>query len=375
VIVNADVNASAAIAGTKISPDFGSQNVVTTGNLQGASINGGPLAGFRNRIINGDFAIGQRGLTFAALATGAYFLDRWSWLRSGAMVCTLSQSGDVPNTNFQFSCKADVTTADTSIGTTDRAAILHRIEGFNVRDLIGNTFTISFWVKSPKTGTHCVALRNSIADRSYIATYTVSVANTWEFKTITITGGLITAGTWNWGGGIGLELAFTLAAGTTYQTTAGAWQTGNFFGTSAQVNTMDNTLNDFFLAGVQLEAGPVATPFEQRPIGLELGLCQRYYEPITPINTIFYAQTSNVLFTFIKYITKRNVPTITFANTTSNVAIYGLGSSTTFNGTYTTEGVSDHCSGINVVTSTSVLVPGEAGRLQNSANIFVSAEL
>jgi hypothetical protein len=249
-------------------------------NLQTSSINDGPLAGARNRIINGDMQIAQRGTSFAA--SNGYGLDRWIFGPLGEMVCTVSQSSDVPNDTFQNSIKVDVTTADTSIAAGQVTQLIQYIEGYNVRDLIGTTFTLSFWVKSPKTGVHCVAFRNINAagappDRSHIKQYTVVAANTWEYKTLTVTGGLITAGTWNWTNGIGLSVTFTLACGTTFQTTADAWQTGNFIATANQVNVMDNTANDFFLTGVQLEPGTVATPFERRSYTTELQLCQRYY--------------------------------------------------------------------------------------------------
>ena len=250
-----------------------------TDQVQVANLNGGPLAGTRNRIINGDMRIAQRGTSFAAL--NGYGLDRWFFGSSGAMVCTISQDADVPNNTFQSSLKVDVTTADTSIAAGDVAQLIQRIEGYNVRDLIGTTFTISFWVKSPKTGTHCVSFRNQgTLDRSYVKEYTVSAANTWEYKTLTVSGGLITAGNWNWTNGVGLDVCFTLACGTTYQTTAGAWQTGNFIATANQVNVMDSTANDFFLTGVQLEPGTVATPFERRSYGQELALCQRYFQQL-----------------------------------------------------------------------------------------------
>jgi hypothetical protein len=250
---------------------------LTSSTVQLSSINDGPLAGTRNKIINGAMEISQRGTSFAAPAE-TYTLDRYLWGQTGTMVVTISQSTDVPNNTFQNSLKIDVTTADTSIAAADLAQIQQRIEGYNIRDLIGQTFTLSFWVKSPKTGVHCVSFAGSVSDfRSYVLEYTVSSANTWEYKTLTVSGGLITAGTWNWTNGIGLIVSFTLAAGSNRQTTAGSWNTGNFFATSNQVNVMDNTANDFYLTGVQLEVGSVATPFERRSFGQELALCQRYF--------------------------------------------------------------------------------------------------
>jgi hypothetical protein len=263
--------------------------------------------------------ISQRGTSLAAIATGTYLLDRWVWIQSGAMVCTVSQSTDVPNDTFQNSYRVDVTTADTSIATGDVALVQQRIEGYNTRDLIGTIFTLSFWVKSPKTGIHCVSLKNQgtgspvVPDRSYVVEYTVTTANTWEYKTITINGGLITTGTWDWTNGIGLSIDFALAAGTTFQTTAGSWQTGNFVATANQVNVMDNTANDFFLTGVQLEPGSVATPFERRSYGQELSLCQRYFQRI--IATYGSAASASVWETYLQYpVTMRATPTCALTN-------------------------------------------------------------
>ena len=281
-----------------------------------SSVNGGALAGMRNRIINGGMDIAQRGTSFAAIANLNYSLDRWRWAQDGAMVCTVSQSTDVPNNTFQSSYKADVTTVDSSIAAGDFALVSQAIEGYNVRDLIGTTFTLSFWVKSPKTGTHCVSLRNTgIPDRSFVKEYTIISANSWEYKTLTVTGGLITAGTWNWTNGLGLDITFTLACGSTFHTTADAWQTGNFLATANQVNVMDNTANDFFITGVQLEPGAVATPFERRLYGLELLLAQRYYFKIagTPATRVtnFSTGASTIFADYQLPVTMRSAPTVT----------------------------------------------------------------
>lgn len=236
----------------------------------------GPFSS-RNKIINPAMEISQRGTSFSS---NGYTLDRFIQSNLGGAVSTTTQSTDVPNNTFQNSLKVDITTADTSIASTDYSVIIQIIEGYNVRDLIGQTFTLSFWVKSPKTGIHCVGFRNNTYDRSYVVEYTVSIANTWEFKTVTVVGGLITAGTWNWTNGRGLDVCFTLAVGSAYYTTPNSWQVGNFIATSNQVNCVDSTSNDFFLTGVQLELGQEPTPFERRPYGAELVLCQRYYQQL-----------------------------------------------------------------------------------------------
>jgi hypothetical protein len=298
-----------------------------SGNLTVPSINGGPLAGMRNRILNGAMTVAQRGTSFPALTNpgSTNILDRWVWAQNGTMVCAASLSTDAPNDTFRSSLKIDVTTADTSIIAGDYTIITQRIEGVNVRDLAGTTFTLSFWVKSPKVGVHCVSFRNGqTVDRSYVKEYTVTTANTWEYKTITVTGGLITAGTWDWNNGAGLDVGFTLLSGTTFQTTANAWQTGNFVATASQVNVMDNAANDFFLTGVQLETGPVATPFERRPIGTELALCQRYFYAGSYDNETHFALGAAEVSCFINVILPvpmRAVPTIaTKAQAYSNVA-------------------------------------------------------
>jgi hypothetical protein len=256
-----------------------------SGNVQMASQNGGQLAGLRNKIINGNMTVCQRATSTAGVTGGtqSFLVDRF---RTGgqatAAVVTTSQSSDVPSGLYGFSARIAVTTADTAVASTDVFAVVQPIEGYNISDLFGKTFTLSFWVRSSKTGTHCAAFSNT-GDRSYVVEYTISVANTWEYKTITVSGGLTTAGTWDLANGTGLSVRFTLVAGATFQTTAGAWNTGNFFGTSSQVNCLDTIGNIFAIAQVQLEVGPVATPFEQRPIGMELALCQRYYYRIYAI--------------------------------------------------------------------------------------------
>jgi hypothetical protein len=175
----------------------------------------------------------------------------------------------------------DVTTADASIAAGQLYAVEQRIEGYNVASFgsgkAGTRYvTLSFWVKSTKTGIFCVAFRNYNATRSYISEYTINVTNTWEKKVITIA--VDTAGTWLYDNGIGFIVMWAIACGSTFQTAAGAWTAGNYLATANQVNALDNVANDFKLALVQLEAGSTATTFEQRPYSVELAMCQRYYE-------------------------------------------------------------------------------------------------
>ena len=233
----------------------------------------------RNKIINGKMGVSQRGTSFAAIPNAAYCLDRFRYAAVTSAVITASQQVDAPSGNeFQNSLRMTVTVADTSIAAGDLSFIDQRIEGYNVRDLIGKTFTLSFWAKSSKTGVHCISFANISNDRSYVAEYTINAANTWEKKTVTVAGGLPTAGTWDWGSGIGLRVQFMLAAGSTFQGAAGSWLAGVFLATANQVNCLDAIGNVFALTGVQLEVGASATPFEHRPAGAEFELCKRYYE-------------------------------------------------------------------------------------------------
>jgi hypothetical protein len=359
----------------------------TTGQFLQTNGSGGlgwsDLLETRNRMINGDMRIAQRGTSFVAIANGAYSLDRWCWGNNGAMVCTVSQSTDVPNNTFQSSCKVDVTTADSSIAVGEYVQILQRVEGYNARDLIGTTFTLSFWVKSSKTGVHCVSFRNGGNDRSYIKEYSIAAANTWEYKTLTVTGGLITAGTWNWTNGSGLEVTFTLACGTTLQTTADGWQTGNFLGTSNQVNVMDNTANDFLLTGVQLEPGTVATPFERRPYGAELILCQRYYEVVSYCPTgVTYVGNGDTRGYASFAVTKRVSPTITgFPHVITIISFTHLGEGVNLNGSILS--ASSSVSGFQINSmGNSVSIGGSSGGGQVMAwgdnsfrTVYASAEL
>ncbi len=248
---------------------------VFTGNLDVPSINGGQLAGMRNKIINGKMGIAQRGTSFVSPANGAYTLDRWQIGNTSSATFTISRQ--LGAADLLYSARIVVDTPDTSIAASDQTIFQQNIEGFNVYDLVGKTFTISFWVRSSVTGTYAIALRNSGFDRSYIATYTINASNTWEYKTVTVVGGLpASGGTWDFTNGAGLRVAWVLACGSSFQTSSGAWQTGNFLATSAQANVLATASNTFQITGVQLEIGEVATPFEHRPYGTELALCERY---------------------------------------------------------------------------------------------------
>jgi hypothetical protein len=239
-----------------------------------------PLS-YRNKIINGDMRIDQRGAGGAFTvnaATNVYTLDRWQgYGQATDGVFTIQRVTDVPS-GFNNSLKVTVTTADASISASQIYFVSQRIEGYNVADLelgksTAKTFTVSFWAKSSIAATYSVSFGNNI-DRSYPTTYTINSANTWEYKTITIPG--VTDGTWNYENGVGLIVHFDLGSGASVRGTANTWANYPYgvTGSASLISTNGATLQ---ITGVQLEVGSKASPFERRPYGMELQLCQRYY--------------------------------------------------------------------------------------------------
>jgi len=243
---------------------------------------------FRNRIINGDMRIDQRNAGASVTintAAANYVLDRFfGYGQASDGVYTLQRSTTAPS-GFTNSLIATATTADSSLGATQFYAIAQYIEGFNAADFGWGasgalTVTLSFWVRSSVTGTFGGVIRNSAANRSYPFTYSISVANAWEYKTITIPGD--TSGTWATDNTSGPQIWFSLGTGSTLSGTAGAWAGANYISATGATNLMATLSATFYITGVQLETGSVATPFERRPYGTELMLCQRYYYKITP---------------------------------------------------------------------------------------------
>jgi hypothetical protein len=252
-------------------------NSGNTAQINGMTPTADSLQGFRNRIINGDMRIAQRG-TAAVTASGAFPVDRFQYQNDSDATLSLQQSSTAPD-GFSNSMAVTVTTADASVGATQYSIITQRIEGFNMADFgwgtaNAKTVTLSFWVRSSVTGTFGGVLNNEGSARSYPYTYSISSADTWEYKTVTIAGD--TSGTWLSTNGVGIQLRWSLGAGSTYAGTAGSWSGSFYLGATGQVNLIGTSGATFYITGVQLEAGSVATPFERRPYGTELALCQRY---------------------------------------------------------------------------------------------------
>jgi hypothetical protein len=241
---------------------------------------------FRNIIINGDMSIAQRGTSASSITSPTYAtVDRWRTVVTTLGTWTQSQETDVPSgQGFAKSLKMDCTTADASPSASDKLYFLQRFEGQNLQYLEKGTssaksLTASFWVKSNKTGTYiCELLDNDNSDRHINKSYTINSANTWEKKTITFAGD--TTGTLDNDNNGSLFIQFWLGAGSTY--TSGTLQTSwgasiNANRAVGQVNLADSTDNEWYITGVQLEAGEVASDFEFLPVDVNLQRCNRYY--------------------------------------------------------------------------------------------------
>jgi hypothetical protein len=246
----------------------------------GTSIASG-LTHFRNRIINGDMRIDQRNAGSAVTPSdNAFTLDRWAHRENGSGAYTVQRSTTVPSgQGFTNSILATVTTADSSIASDEIYSFLHKIEGFNTADFNWGTasakpITLSFWVRSSHIGTYSVGFLNIDANRGYAASYTINSADTWEYKTITISGD--TTGTWHTDNRCSIQISFCLGCGTGRTEPANSWVGSNVQGADGTFNWMANLNATFYLTGVQLEVGSYATSFERRPYTTELQLCQRY---------------------------------------------------------------------------------------------------
>ena len=239
----------------------------------------GSFAVGRNRIINGDMRIDQRNAGAAVTASGSYPVDRFYIVNNTDGAFSAQQDSSAP-AGFVNSLKITTTTADASLASNQQINLQQRIEGFNVADLgwgtaNAKTVTLSFWVRSSLTGSFGGSLRNGASDRSYPFTYSISVADTWEYKTVTIAGD--TSGTWLTTTGIGLHVHFGLGVGSTFSGTAGSWAASNYVSATGATSVIGTLNATWYITGVQLEEGTVATPFERRPYGQELALCQRYF--------------------------------------------------------------------------------------------------
>jgi hypothetical protein len=249
----------------------------------------------RNRIINGAMVFDQRrgGASVTPTASG-YTLDRWRAGLSVSSKFSVQQNAGAVTPPAGFKNYLGVTSLSSyTVGASEIFVITQAIEGFNTADLDfgtanAKTVTLSFWVRSSLTGTFGGSLANSDGTRSYPFSYTISAANTWEQKSITIVGD--TSGTWVGAtNGSGLSVLFGLGVGSTFSGTAGAWAGSDFRSATGAVSVVGTNDATFYITGVQLEVGTQATSFEYRQYTTELQLCQRYYYKTAPgsVNLIF----------------------------------------------------------------------------------------
>jgi hypothetical protein len=342
-------------------------------SLQGAAAS--PF-GLKNRIINGDMVINQRGFT-GAVGTYTYTLDRWVSSNNTSSKYTISQSSIAP-TGFSNSLLV-TSSAATTVGSSDYYTISQNIEGFNFADLgfgtaNAQTVTLSFWVRSSLTGTFGGSIGNYSVTRSYPFNYTISSANTWTKITVTIPGD--TSGTWTGATNAGAaNVLFGLGVGSTYSGTANAWTGSTIFVPTGSQSVVGTNGATWYVTGVQLERNTTATPFEWLPYSTELALCQRYYEVISFgafRGITCQARGANDTNGWCSFkVTKRASPTMS----TSGTFGAWTSTSTTNGATLNFSGTTVDGSGLDVVTSG--MSAGNASLLvaNTSASIIASIEL
>jgi hypothetical protein len=315
----------------------GSANTAITINANDSvSMNGGvvsPQTGFKNRIINGAMTIDQRNAGASSTAVNnTYYLDRWNAVSGAASKFSIQQNAGAVTPPVGFVNYLGCTSLSAyTVGAAENFGVRQFVEGFNASDLgwgtaNASTVTVSFWVYSSLTGTFGGSISNNAANRSYPFTYTISAANTWEQKSVTIAGD--TTGTWEKTNLIGIRINFGLGVGSTNSGTAGAWSGVNYFSATGATSVVGTSGATFYITGVQLEKGSTATPFEFRAYGQELGLCKRYYQKNGSGMHGHWSEVTNTLF-FVQAqfrFDMRASPTIGFINSTALVLRPGVAS-------------------------------------------------
>ena len=315
----------------------------------------GGFVGMKNRIINGAMMIDQRnaGASVNNAAGALYTLDRWSSTGFQASKFSIQQTPSATESGFATRVNAGFTnylactsSSAYSVPAGEFFTVNQAIEGYNVADLAfgtsnAKTVTLSFWVRSSLTGTFGGSLNNSGASRSYPFTYTISAANTWEQKSITVAGD--TSGTWLTTNGVGLNVHFGLGVGSTFSGSAGAWASADYRSATGATSVVGTNGATFYITGVQLEKGSTATSFDYRPYGTELALCQRYcYAQKSSAGNLFYSfgvasGNSTTPVAYIKFpTTMRTTPSLS-ASAGSTFLFANFASSTTINLDQTSE--------------------------------------
>lgn len=326
-----------------------------TGITQPNEFNSDSTFGYKNRLINPGMVIDQRNAGASVTpGDGAYMLDRWknSVTQSSRISYQRVSTAPAGFTNSMLVTSLGATT----VGANDTFGFYQPIEGFNIADLGFGTanaksITVSFWVRSSITGTYSIAVTNGAVNRCYPVTYTIDSANTFEYKTITIPGD--TTGTWATDNSSGLQLFWNLGAGSLYGgATSGAWTGSLKIAAAGQTNWVSTNGATFYITGTQLEVGTVATSFDFRNYGIELGLCYRYYRRYGPGNNQMlgagYATSSTAIWRwgFSLDIPMRVAPTV-LLNTCQAWAGSSLGSPASVSTSYTSTNFVD----IDITTS------------------------
>jgi len=320
-----------AISGAGITANTIANSAFQTGSIENYSRATGLFSGMRNRIINGAMVIDQRNagasVTVTDTSNVTYVLDRWFGYGTASSKFSIQQNAGSVTPPSGFSNYFGVTSlAATTVGSSDYYFVGQYIEGFNTADLAfgtanAKTVTLSFWVRSSLTGTFGGSITNSAINRSYPFSYTISSANTWEQKSITISGD--TSGTWIGAtNGNGIRVFFSVGMGSSNSTTAGAWASGDYRSATGSVNVVATNGATFYITGVQLEVGSTATSFDYRPYTTELGLCYRYcyalYKEDNIVYGLGYYFTASEVRTVIQMpVTMRTAPTISYSGYTT----------------------------------------------------------
>ena len=287
------------------------------------------IGGRRNLILNGAMAVYQRG-SQSGIRT-SYAVDRFKADGSGSQEFTYSQSTTVPSgQGFSYSAKLDVTTADTSVAAAEFQVLRYIFEGQDLQHLKYGTsdaesLTLQFWVRSSKTGTHIVELEHTDANYQNSQSYTITTADTWQKVTLTFDGYQTTSITND--NTEGFQINWWLMAGSNFTSgtlSSNTWQNTTANRAVGQVNVADNTSNEWYITGVQLEVGSQATPFEHRSFGEELALCQRYHTRLSFTGTTGfwidgYQATSGYINRYVSLpVTMRDEPDVSYPDYTAS---------------------------------------------------------
>jgi len=342
----------------------------------------------RNLVINGAMQVAQRGTSFASwTGTSAYCLDRWKYTNYQSGAVTISQDIDAPS---GFSNSLKISTTSTDAGPSTYSFLQQLIAGQDVASLAYGSatpkqVTVSFWVKSNMTGVYTFNIATQTSGRRVASTYTVTSANTWEYKTVTFDGD--SASTIVYNSTLGFICEWWFAAGSNFTSsplpTAWSAMTNTARSTGITVGINASTSNYVNITGVQLEVGDTATPFEHRSYGQELALCQRYFQELCPktgtneaVATGSFYSTTGFYAPVTLPVEMRADPTGTVFNQSSFKVFVAGAAITTSPVTLST---SSHRKAVEIEAVTAVNTAGRSGFLRTSGvpvpSIQLDAEL